>query len=145
MKHVTISLNRALEAIDASAFDSSMTSLHSLDLSDNGRQPMKSASGRWIVLFNGEIYNHLNIRSSIMNSMAISWRGSSDTETLTELIEFFGFEKALPKIDGMFAIAAWDKKLNKLFPSSGAGSSKSPENYTEEVLLETLNKIWSEF
>jgi asparagine synthase (glutamine-hydrolysing) len=82
-----------------------------LELSDAGRQPMASASGRWIVVFNGEIYNHLEIRREIeQGSLHDRWRGHSDTETLVEAIETWGFQQALTKLVGMFAIAAWDRK-----------------------------------
>ena len=80
------------------------------DLSFNGKQPMSSKSKRFIISFNGEIYNHLKLRKILPN---IKWTGSSDTETLVELIDCFGIEKALDKIQGMFAFALYDKKEEK--------------------------------
>ncbi len=86
-----------------------------LDLSDSGSQPMHSNSGRYIITYNGEVYNHLEIRKELENNNnGINWRGTSDTETLLEAIDFWGIETALKKIDGMFAFGLWDKKNNSL-------------------------------
>lgn len=82
-----------------------------LDLSEAGAQPMLSASGRYVIVFNGEIYNHLEIRAHIEKmTTSVSWRGHSDTETLLEAIECWGLEKALEQCVGMFAIGLWDKQ-----------------------------------
>ena len=81
-----------------------------LDLSNAGQQPMQSNSGRFILTYNGEVYNHLEIRRELKkNNSNIKWRGKSDTETLLEAINFWGIEKTLQKIKGMFAFAIWDK------------------------------------
>lgn len=82
-----------------------------LDLSPAGRQPMQSHDGRWWVTFNGEIYNHLELRSAIQ----VSFRGHSDTETLVELIAAQGIEKTLQSLNGMFAFAALDTQESKLY------------------------------
>jgi asparagine synthase (glutamine-hydrolysing) len=76
-----------------------------LDLSPTGKQPMVSASGRYVVVFNGEIYNHLEIRRQLGGI----WRGHSDTETLLASIERWGIEKTLRALTGMFAFAVWDR------------------------------------
>jgi asparagine synthase (glutamine-hydrolysing) len=82
-----------------------------LDLSEAGAQPMLSASGRYVIVFNGEIYNHLEIRARIDQTVApVSWRGHSDTETLLAAIDCWGLEKALQQCVGMFAIGLWDKQ-----------------------------------
>ena len=87
------------------------TRLSILDLSQSGAQPMISDSKRYIIAFNGEIYNHLEIRNQIeKNSQSISWRGMSDTETILKSIEVFGFEASLKKFTGMFSIAIWDRQ-----------------------------------
>lgn len=86
-----------------------------LDLSKAGDQPIRSNSGRFILIFNGEIYNHLEIRNKLLREKANTyWKGSSDTETLVEALEFWGLNMTLNKIEGMFAFALWDQKLKKL-------------------------------
>ncbi len=81
------------------------------DLSNNGHQPMISSSNRYIISFNGEIYNHLKLRKLIPE---FKWRGLSDTETLLELIDHFGINETLNKIEGMFAFALYDVNQNKI-------------------------------
>ena len=86
-----------------------------LDLSAAGNQPMKSNSGRFILTFNGEIYNHLELRRELeIKNPGMKWRSNSDTETLLEGIEFWGLEATLKKIVGMFAFGLWDKKIRSL-------------------------------
>lgn len=98
-----------------------------LDLSPAGHQPMVSASGRYVIAFNGEIYNHLDLRgkvqgardlfpssSSIGEGINAEWRGHSDTETLLAGIEAWGLEATLKKSIGMFAIALWDRQTQTL-------------------------------
>lgn len=86
-----------------------------LDLSPAGHQPMASASGRYVLAYNGEIYNHLDIRERLAKeSAAPAWRGHSDTETLLAAIEAWGLDSALQACTGMFAIALWDKQKNLL-------------------------------
>jgi asparagine synthase (glutamine-hydrolysing) len=82
-----------------------------LDLSPAGSQPMVSASGRYVIVFNGEIYNHLNIRHDLQCPF---WRGHSDTETLLAAFERWGIEGALKKSVGMFALALWDRETQTL-------------------------------
>lgn len=82
-----------------------------LDLSPAGHQPMTSAAGRYVIVFNGEIYNHLDLRESLTG---YNWRGHSDTETLLAAFEAWGIEATLKKIAGMFAIALWDRKTRTL-------------------------------
>ena len=82
------------------------------DLSVFGHQPMHSKSGRYVIVFNGEIYNHLLLRKSFKKN--VKWKGGSDTETLLACIEFFGIKKTLKKIIGMFSFALWDVKDNCL-------------------------------
>ena len=81
-----------------------------IDLSDAGHQPMTSASGRYVIAFNGEIYNHLEIRDELEAVGVFSdWKGHSDTETLLASIEAWGLRKSLVKATGMFAFALWDR------------------------------------
>lgn len=90
------------------------TRLSIVDLSAAGHQPMSSASGRFMMVFNGEIYNHLEIRSSINATKSIAWKSSTDTETLLEAVELWGLEAAIKKTIGMFALAIWDHEEDTL-------------------------------
>ena len=83
-----------------------------LDLTMAGHQPMLSLSGRYAIVFNGEIYNHLEIRKEL--SQIKTWQGHSDTETLLASFETWGIEETLKKTVGMFAIALWDREKNEL-------------------------------
>lgn len=85
-----------------------------LDLSDAGSQPMSSKCGRFVLTFNGEIYNHLSLRKDLQKNISIHWKGTSDTETLIEAISYWGLIDTLKKLKGMFAFALWDKKLQVL-------------------------------
>jgi len=83
------------------------------DLSPAGHQPMVSANGRYVIVFNGEIYNHLDLRKALAADQA-SWQGHSDTETLLALIAAKGIDQALTQCVGMFAFALWDKETQVL-------------------------------
>lgn len=86
-----------------------------LDLSPAGHQPMLSNSGRYVIVFNGEIYNHLDIRKELEAlGHAPNWKGHSDTETLLAAIEAWGAEATLKKSVSMFAIALWDRQTRTL-------------------------------
>ncbi len=77
-----------------------------LDLSSAGHQPMISPSGRFVIAFNGEIYNHLDLRKELAMH---AWRGHSDTETLLASFDAWGVASAVKRAIGMFAFAVWDK------------------------------------
>lgn len=81
-----------------------------IDLSPEGHQPKSSSSGRYIVSYNGEIYNYRELRAKL----EYPWCGESDTEVLLAAIEVWGVEKALTEINGMFAFALWDKQAQTL-------------------------------
>lgn len=86
-----------------------------LDLSQAGSQPMHSDDGRFTVTFNGEIYNHLEIRAELEASGAApNWCGHSDTETLLCAVRHWSVETALQRFSGMFALALWDTKERTL-------------------------------
>jgi asparagine synthase (glutamine-hydrolysing) len=86
-----------------------------VDLSEAGHQPMVSNSSRWVLSFNGEIYNHTRLRAALEEAgKAPAWRGSSDTETLLAAIEAWGLEAALAQAIGMFALALWDRETRQL-------------------------------
>ena len=87
-----------------------------LDLSKTGHQPMTSASGNLSTVFNGEIYNHLNLREELFNQKKFNqWRGTSDTETLIQAIDLWGIDKTLQKLNGMFAFSIWDRNSKTLY------------------------------
>jgi asparagine synthase (glutamine-hydrolysing) len=84
-----------------------------VDLSPSGHQPMQSADGRFVLNYNGEIYNHAELRRELEargQAPEGGWRGHSDTETLVQAIACWGLEAALGKVVGMFAFAAWDRQ-----------------------------------
>ncbi|MHB8412429.1 MAG: asparagine synthase (glutamine-hydrolyzing) [Candidatus Acidiferrales bacterium] len=88
-----------------------------LDLSPAGHQPMISESGRYVISYNGEIYNFLELRRKLEHEAGskLSLRGSSDTEVMLACIERWGIEESLKEWNGMFAFALWDRKENALF------------------------------
>jgi asparagine synthase (glutamine-hydrolysing) len=82
-----------------------------VDLSPAGHQPMVSASDRYVVVFNGEIYNHPELRRELeLSGPPQAWRGHSDTETLLAAFDRWGIDAALEKAVGMFAFALWDRE-----------------------------------
>ncbi len=84
-----------------------------IDLSDNGRQPMRSRSKRYLIVFNGEIYNFKNLKRKYLKSF--NTVGTSDTEIFLNLIDVYGLEFALSKCEGMFSFALWDDETRKLY------------------------------
>ena len=93
------------------------TRLSILDLSSKGKQPMQSKNNQYTIIFNGEIYNHLDLRKEVenfSNNKNYLWSGFSDTETLLNCFECWGIEETLNKSTGMFSLAVWDHKEKKL-------------------------------
>ncbi|MGE0483665.1 MAG: asparagine synthase (glutamine-hydrolyzing) [Gammaproteobacteria bacterium] len=84
-----------------------------IDLSPTGAQPMHSACGRYVLAFNGEIYNHRPLRAELEQA-GVAFRGTSDTEVLLAAIVRYGLDAALSRADGMFAIALWDRVERRL-------------------------------
>lgn len=78
-----------------------------LDLTEAGKQPMLSPNHRYTLVFNGEIYNHLQLRKQLSFS---NFRGNSDTETITACLEEWGIKKTVAELDGMFAMAIYDQQ-----------------------------------
>ena len=91
------------------------TRLSIVELSELGAQPMHSNCSNFVLVFNGEIYNHLDIRDDMLKKgLQVAWRGHSDTETLLEAISLCGMDWALEKAIGMFAFALWNKAASEL-------------------------------
>ncbi len=87
------------------------TRLAIVDLTQEGAQPMQSRCGRYVITYNGEIYNHLELRARLGDG---DWRGHSDTETLLACIARYGVTGTLPLLVGMFAFAVWDRQERSL-------------------------------
>lgn len=86
-----------------------------IDLSPAGAQPMKSHDGRFVIAFNGEIYNYAELRAGLEQRRGpVAWRGHSDTEVLLELFAELGVQRTLERLDGMFAIAVHDRAQRTL-------------------------------
>lgn len=86
-----------------------------VDLSSAGHQPMHSESCRYVIAFNGEIYNHLSLRQELESTgKIIKWRGHSDTETLLAGFDVWGIRKTVERSVGMFAFSVWDRQTKTL-------------------------------
>jgi len=85
-----------------------------IDLTETGHQPMHSPSGRYVLTYNGEIYNHPALREQLA-AQGQDFRGTSDSETMLALIDRIGVPAALPRLNGMFAFAVWDRQQRELW------------------------------
>lgn len=87
-----------------------------VDLSEAGLQPMKSHSGRYVMVYNGEIYNYKKLSQKLLNEKKVDrFRGTSDSEVILEAFEAYGVEETIARCKGMFAIALYDTKEQKLY------------------------------
>lgn len=106
------------------------------DLSPAGHQPMISNCGRFVLVFNGEIYNHSSLRQQLPDSASINWLGHSDTETLLACFTTWGIEATLQKVIGMFAIALWDRKEKILtFARDRLGEKPLYWGWSDDLLI----------
>ncbi|OAE09142.1 asparagine synthase (glutamine-hydrolyzing) [Pantoea sp. OXWO6B1] len=90
------------------------TRLSIVDLTASGHQPMVSDCGNYVLTFNGEIYNHLELRNKLSGTLSLNWKGMSDTETLLKCIIEWGLSKTLQNLTGMYAFALWDVRKRTL-------------------------------
>jgi asparagine synthase (glutamine-hydrolysing) len=97
---------------DSAGLGMAFRRLSIIDLSAAGHQPMASASGRYVIVFNGEVYNYQEIQAELGIE---KWRGHSDTEVMLEAIERWGVEAATQRFVGMFAFALWDREQRVLY------------------------------
>lgn len=102
-----------VEASDGGAVAFAHRRLAVLDLTPAGAQPMRSADGRWVLSYNGEVYNFRALRAEL-EAAGRAFSGGSDTEAVLAAIAEWGVEAALPRLDGMFAFAAWDRRERTL-------------------------------
>jgi asparagine synthase (glutamine-hydrolysing) len=101
---------------DLNQFNLCHRRLSILDLSHNGAQPMISNSSRWIIAFNGEIYNYKLIKELLIKDFgSINFKGTSDTEIILFAFENWGIEKTIALLNGMFAIVLWDNQNKKIY------------------------------
>jgi asparagine synthase (glutamine-hydrolysing) len=106
-----------------------------IDLSPGGAQPMADRSGRWVITFNGELYGYPALREELAG-LGFPARGLSDTAVLAEAIARWGVEDALPRLNGMFALAAWDRRHRRLWLARDhAGIKPLFCRATDEALL----------
>ena len=107
--------SNGVEVISTGQLPGSLTFLHTRlaiqDLSSSGHQPMVSSDRRWWITFNGEIYNHNELR----RRLNVSFAGSSDTETLVEYIAAFGVDQAIQDINGIYAFGVFDVETSRLY------------------------------
>jgi asparagine synthase (glutamine-hydrolysing) len=87
-----------------------------VDLSPAGAQPMHSADGRWVTIYNGELYNTEDLRAEIIRGgHVVKWRGHSDTEVILEALSIWGLRRTIEKLNGIFALAIWDRRERQLW------------------------------
>jgi asparagine synthase (glutamine-hydrolysing) len=87
-----------------------------VDVSPAGAQPMHASNGRWVTVYNGELYNTEDIRAELVHAgHVVNWRGHSDTEVILEAVSVWGVQAAVEKFNGIFAIAFWDRRERELW------------------------------
>ena len=113
-----------------------------IDLSAAGHQPMASADGRHVIVFNGEIYNFEHLRAAL--GSGVSFRGRSDTEVLLHAVRVWGFDETVRRAHGQFALAVWDTERRTLRAARDR-AGKKPFFYAHEgasfAFASTLNAL----
>ena len=87
-----------------------------IDLSDAGNQPIFSYTGKFTIIYNGEIYNHIEIKKKLLKESknSINFKSETDTEILINAIDFWGLKRTLNEINGMYSFAIWNKEQKVL-------------------------------
>lgn len=115
------------------------TRLSIVDLSPAGAQPMISASGRYVITYNGEIYSAAEIRPEL-EALGHRFKGHSDTEVIVEAVDEWGVPATINRLIGMFAFAIWDRKDRRLIlPAIGSASSRSISGGTMDASSSPLS------
>lgn len=112
------------------------------DLSKEGIQPMKSKCNRYIIVYNGEIYNFRNLKEELQKKN-YEFKGNSDTEVILSLIEEFGFEETLKKLNGMFSLVLFDQKNKKIYLARDQSGQKPLYYFCENDIFYFTSEIRS--
>ena len=102
-----------------------------IDLNSRSNQPISSLDKRWTIVYNGEIYNYRELKKLLPNNQDFT----GDTSVLVSLIENYGFKESIKRIEGMFSIAAWDMKEEKLYLDRFISDKKFRINCNLNTLL----------
>ncbi len=124
------------------------TRLSIIDLTKKGNQPMVSKNGRYVIVFNGEIYNFKKLRNFIINKTNIKFSNNTDTVVLLELINLLGIKEALKLVQGMYSIGVWDKETKNLYLARDKFGEKPLFYYidsTQFIFASELKSIKSYF
>ena len=114
-----------------------------VDLSMNGKQPMTSNNGRYVITFNGEIYNYRELREQLESSFKVKFYNNTDTQVILELVAILGIKKAIEKLEGMFAFALWDNQTKSIFLTRDRFGEKPLFYYLDNNILVFASELKS--